>query len=590
MANVQFLRGTNAGLKAQNFTPQDGAFYLTTDTNRLYTGIDKGSAQNPNVQLVELNKSIHIFERDTEAVNNSANFEKGQFAFIKYKGSTGEAPLNSLVVYDGEHWNQINNNTYLVSSDAALTVGDVNNKASIISLSLNDNGESTGYDSNHSVTGSFELAVAGNLSLSKSGNKLTIGYDTPSTTNIDLVHSAVTSAESSNPDGIEIEVKQDDSGQGKVQIYAGNNLTLDSTNQNSHIYTINADDMYLTSFDVNKQSGYTFTIQDGKNNTNNNSAKVVSINPQIKENSDVQTAKTFSDDVLILDTYTTSEIDNAILAAKRGMDAMTYKGALTPTQFETKLISATNSIGDTYKAAETFSYTKNEGTENEEELDIHAGDLIIFKTKEGSQYVESQGVIPVTSLDFDIIASGNDYVYRSYYGGTGNTRTFALYEVPYGGTTPNEVDGSDAELGVSITAGTDLNISAVSTGGNITLNHATYNTPTKTGPSDVDETGTGSHAFEAITGLTVNNGHLTGYTTQNLQFENTHNDVDSVTDTNVLTTTGNNANKQITKTIKVTTNDNSTGVTATSYYQTSTLDFTGSTANTMNINLTWGNF
>jgi hypothetical protein len=43
MANVQFLRGTNAGLKANTFTPQDGAFYLTTDTHRLYTGINKGT-------------------------------------------------------------------------------------------------------------------------------------------------------------------------------------------------------------------------------------------------------------------------------------------------------------------------------------------------------------------------------------------------------------------------------------------------------------------------------------------------------------------------------------------------------------------
>jgi hypothetical protein len=219
MANVQFLRGTNAGLKAQNFTHQDGAFYLTTDTHRLYTGIDSGdkdNSNNPIIKLIELNKSIHVFEYEAEAVNNSVNFEKGQFAFIQYKGSTGSTQLNSLVVYDGENWNQINNNTYLVSNTEALTVGDVTNKASTISLSLNDNAYDTGYSANHSVTGSFELAVAGNLSLTKNGNKLTIGYDTPSTTNIDLVDSTVTSAESSNPDGIKIEVKQDNDPQGEV--------------------------------------------------------------------------------------------------------------------------------------------------------------------------------------------------------------------------------------------------------------------------------------------------------------------------------------------------------------------------------------
>ena len=52
MANVKFKRGTHASLLALS-SYDDGCFYLTTDTDRLFV------AQSAN-ELVELNKSIEV--------------------------------------------------------------------------------------------------------------------------------------------------------------------------------------------------------------------------------------------------------------------------------------------------------------------------------------------------------------------------------------------------------------------------------------------------------------------------------------------------------------------------------------------------
>lgn len=50
MANVSFKRGPAANLAAAGFSAQDGVFYLTTDTHRLYVGQDS--------ELVDLNRYI----------------------------------------------------------------------------------------------------------------------------------------------------------------------------------------------------------------------------------------------------------------------------------------------------------------------------------------------------------------------------------------------------------------------------------------------------------------------------------------------------------------------------------------------------
>ena len=91
MANVSFKRGLSTALS--NVTVEDGVFYLTTDTNRLYVG--QGS------KLAELNQSVTTYATwaDMEA---SAPKQKGQFYYAIQE--------NVLACYLPElnKWQQIN--------------------------------------------------------------------------------------------------------------------------------------------------------------------------------------------------------------------------------------------------------------------------------------------------------------------------------------------------------------------------------------------------------------------------------------------------------------------------------------------------
>ena len=87
--NVLFKRGTQANFNANiSSTAQDGVFYLTEDTNRLYVGQRTSTATNAAVKLVELNKSITVVDVVKNPTGNqtalpTTGVEVGQFYYVK---------------------------------------------------------------------------------------------------------------------------------------------------------------------------------------------------------------------------------------------------------------------------------------------------------------------------------------------------------------------------------------------------------------------------------------------------------------------------------------------------------------------------
>ena len=110
MANVSFKRGLSTALS--NVAVEDGVFYLTTDTNRLYVG--QGS------NLAELNQSVTTYATWKDMEENAPK-QKGQFYYAIKE--------NVLACYLPElnKWQQINpdhndnDDTYISS----LTVAPV---------------------------------------------------------------------------------------------------------------------------------------------------------------------------------------------------------------------------------------------------------------------------------------------------------------------------------------------------------------------------------------------------------------------------------------------------------------------------------
>ena len=107
MANVLFKRGLQANLPKSNII--DGAFYLTTDTNRLYVG--------NNTELVELNKSITVVESVSDLPKTGV--EVGQFYYIagtnKHAGASDDngniLAVVTSIVNGNPQWTQVNPDT-----------------------------------------------------------------------------------------------------------------------------------------------------------------------------------------------------------------------------------------------------------------------------------------------------------------------------------------------------------------------------------------------------------------------------------------------------------------------------------------------
>ena len=137
MANVLFKRGRQANLPKSDII--DGAFYLTTDTNRLYVG--------NNTELVELNKSITVV--DSVDKLPKTDVEVGQFYYISGDNthtdtSAGGKNGNILavvtsIVNGNPQWTQVNPDTVDGNdrlSDVAITKGSYDAVNNVIPYTL----------------------------------------------------------------------------------------------------------------------------------------------------------------------------------------------------------------------------------------------------------------------------------------------------------------------------------------------------------------------------------------------------------------------------------------------------------------------
>lgn len=171
MANLQFLRGSQTSLNdIKNKKPgapsiQDGAFYLTTDTNRLYVGQTTGTVTD----LVELNKSVTSVEKLSDLPKNTLDnsnkvsvrkVENGQFYYV--------TDINVLCVYsetltdDGvvtsSKWTQINPDTSIRHFGIDSTNSGDENEKVVTNLYIKEN-LTHGKDESSATTNTNEFKV-----------------------------------------------------------------------------------------------------------------------------------------------------------------------------------------------------------------------------------------------------------------------------------------------------------------------------------------------------------------------------------------------------------------------------------------------
>ena len=332
MANVKFLRGLQASLPTSNFT--EGAFYLTTDTNRLYV------AQSSD-NLALLNQTVRIVASETELNGlDKTKLAKNDFCYISDK--------NVLAVYNGTGWVQVNPDTYLVAKTNAITASEVTDHKEVkAALALADS-------KGHAVSGQVNF-VAGteNVSLDVDENKkIVISVAAPETVEYDLVKGTGNVVDLQKKVGT-----ADATTEGSIEFAAGDNASVAVTSASGKTtVTYAADNMYNTSFSAGSAAeGFSFSVVDGAG------TKSGSINPQITVGSTVTETKKFLNGTASLPVYTISEVNSLLEEYEEKVTGLTYKGTV-----EAKPTSATG-----YANGDMVKLSKASG-------DYKAGDVFIL--------------------------------------------------------------------------------------------------------------------------------------------------------------------------------------------------------------------
>lgn len=543
MANVHFLKGTQSNFNNLS-SFQAGAFYLTTDTHRLYFADNTTSANY-------LNKYVHTISTENElktAINDKV-LMSGDFAYV--------SSINALVAINGTSYTQIN--AYTDTNDDTKVTGltftkSVDDSKDTITFSyvLNQtttdvDGDSTGGPEvkgsftiagsdikaiipacavkvgatvanstatvNVSGTGStgtgFTIKGSGSVSVGGGANAITInGVDTTS---------ELSSAAGSN----KITLTESDGTPYDVEIAAGTNLTVDGSVANKITLNHSTVNTSKTTSTATPAAGKTFTAVDTVEVSNGHVTKVNTktitmpeepkfrvsnikttdkdgtITITLKEEnsgdefectSDAglfvtvgsgKTKKFIGDD---LEVYTIAEIDSKM----KDLNAMVYKGTVGGASATVQSLPTTNvSRGDTYMVASAGKYDNQQ---------CEAGDLLIATGTEGTNGY-------LSTITWTYVPSGDDIDTQYELTVTNGSNAANINLVP------STDDGDDADT-VVIAAGNDIKVSGA--GSTITVAHETFST---TGGKNNDVTLNHKDSITAITNITADNGHITGYKT-----------------------------------------------------------------------------
>lgn len=518
--NIMFKRGLQANLPGAN-NATDGTFYLTTDTQRLYVGIDS--------KLAELNKtirsvnSIAALQALRGPVGNNANdgVAEGDFYYVKTGASSTSGNILAYcsgVASDGTPtWVQINpdTDTTINSSTNAVSVSSVaasgtDAAGASISMSVTD-GEHTASGS-AKILGSKNITVErdsnGNIVIS-TGDAVNTTYELKTTTN---ANKGVIFLDSTGTDS-------------SIDIVGGNDVTVKSTTVGK--IDIDVADMRTSEVAITAENeGFSIQTTAGGDTVTATYGDDEVFDPTITVGANIAGKEIihFTNGDAALPVYTKTEVDNLFTAEKKTFDAMHYMGLVSGSA---ELLAKTNvGNGDVWKANSEFVFNNT---------DIHVGDLFIAKG------TESNGVLTNTVAIWEIVPSGDDQTISA----TATTD----------GIKVSDQNGTLAELEVA--AGTKIIRTEATTDNKttVTFAHETITAPTATSGAAVTQADHTSQEFTAITGITEDGyGHVTGYTTKKLTVKDTHNDVTGV---ELASTSTNNV---ATTQIVVTTQDSADGV------------------------------
>lgn len=581
-SNVKFLLGSQDALKKYinagtgHVQAENGTFYLTQDTHRLYVGNKDGYA-------VPVNEGVSTVAT-IEDLKKITDPNPGEFYYV--------SGANILCVYSGSSdthnggWVQINSNTntYIVGVNTEITAAS--NVATISqkfteATELNPSGKV-----NNALTDTFELACAGGITLAVSGDRITLTG----------VQNKQFNASRTSEDVGKVELEDTFSGKTAFNIKSKNAATMtvhtDTTGDTLvlEVPDMSNTDATVTAYDGKDKTGFRISVADGSGTVG------ADLDPIVRVGADSQQYEyaKFKNGTVELPVYTKKEIDDLQLK----LNAMTYRGLVTTNggtgsskwdDVRTHSNGVDVSIGDTYLFDEdvTWGVSPNQVT-------VTKGTLAIAKG------TEVNGVITGT-IDWDFVEATNDTdtTYKMDADTTNKVVRLRQHQGVKDSTVGQFAVVDGTEITSSVSSVTNANGEAEIT---IKLDHASHvaNRPTVT---TIDQnkatkdptTGAGYAETEitAIESITTNaQGHVTDIQTRKFKLVDTNATVGAMSTTAAVATAGTKSVATLTDSITLTTGAGINLAAKTNAWkiESSSLAFSKNTNGDLNIDIVWGTF
>lgn len=541
MAQVMFKKGLSTALPKTGLV--EGAFYLTTDTDKLYIC-------NDGNKLSLLNQVVHSVA-NIDALPAIADAAVGEFYYC-----LEENVLATKKAAADTSWTQINadTDTHLDPEKCAQTTAASSNIATITTklTQVNKNGSQSAYG-NPEV--SFKIKGAGDNTITREadGTIVITGKNDNATYTLGTAEGGKIALKGAGTGATNTEITVKGAGDIAITSDAAGNLTVDGTKLKDAIADA-TQNVTITSVKNEFAADGKFTTEVA---TAAGSTKAPAVTPIIKLGTNATEYK-FESGTATLPVYTKTEVDTKIDTYFKAADAMVYKGTVSKAA---DLPTANVQCGWTYKVAAAGTYA---GTV------CKVGDLIIAKVDAAT----------ATDATWDVVPSGDEQVITGAVSNTGITIS----------------DGAGVLAGITLANG-DCTTVAGTASGKVTTIKVNHNQVTGTlaagSTVDVTQAAKGTADFSAITGITRDAyGHVTGTTVKKLHVvdTDTHNDVTAVRVEATHTESG------ATLSTTVFTKDTTAGVKANLAITSDNLTITNGTANGetaaagLKINLEWGTF
>ena len=495
--NLLFKRGTQAELNTLT-SSVDGAFYLTTDTNKLYIG--KGTDLAPEL----LNHSIRI----VESLPTGENIAKDTFYYVSSK--------NILCTHTNGNWVQINpdTNTDFQITGASFTEGTIKEGKLVYTLKLENQtmdvrtGAATTND-DISVDLTIEPDVLANivpeaasvgLATKPNGNKVDInteGAGADSTKGLSL---AAEGSVSVSTEGSTIKIKGIESALSSAANSTAISLT-GASGEATQVTFAASDGMIVvdgTETDKIKIGHKAFTTVDTSSTTAQEFISSVSL-----ENGHVVGYTIGS----VKDTNTTNASLNLITEDdKYQLSLMDSEGNAVQADL-TSLIEAANAYTDD-EILKINSALQYQGTAD-------TSTAIPTEPKNGWMYMASvSGIVLGKTVskgdlliyhgtDWEVIPSGDEADTDTTYSAVINTLEKGVTYTLIAST------GGNAGQQLTLLAGKGVALSSEATDGAtvVTIDHAAYTTESEGATA-------ATKSFTGVIGFEMDNGHITKYITQ----------------------------------------------------------------------------